>query len=137
MAGSSGGQSFRDRIMPWQCGSCGQQHISANKSDCPACHAPRAGSAASQSEDATGQTTREYEGEKAMRDGIALMARQGWRVTSQSSYQPSSGVGRTVALGFIGAAIFKPQARFVVVYERVTPTAPPAAPVEPDPASQP
>lgn len=117
--------SFADRVRPWTCAACGAANISANKTACPKCQTPRAGSAAAQVEEATGQTTREYEGEQALQAGIAQMARQGWRVVSQTSYQPSSGVGRTVALGVVGAAIFKPKARFVVVFTRdVTPPAP-------------
>ena len=59
-------------------------------------------------EAASGQATRVYEGEQALTAGIAAMAALGWRVASQSSFQPHSGVGRTVALGFIGAALIKP-----------------------------
>lgn len=112
------GQSFRERIKPWACAVCGQANISANKSECPQCHSPRAGSAAASAEEASGQTTRVYEGERALREGIAQMARQGWRVVSQDSFQPRAGVGRTVALGFLGAALVKPKAKFTVIYER-------------------
>src|SRR6185503_14811350 len=95
--------SFADRVKPWQCAACGQKNISANKKDCPKCHEPRAGSAAAQAQEATGQTTRIYEGEKALQEGIAAMARQGWRVVSQSSFQPRAGAGRVVALGIFAA----------------------------------
>lgn len=118
-------QSFWEKVKPWQCAVCGHKNISANDSACPACGAPRAGSPAALAEDASGQTTRVYEGDKALQDGIAQMARGGWRVVSQSSFQPSSGVGRTVALGFIGALVFKPPAKFTVVFERIpSPPAP-------------
>lgn len=115
--------SFADRIRPWQCAVCGEKNISANKSVCPHCGAPRAGTPEAQAEAASGQTTRVYEGEQALAAGIAAMARQGWRVVSQTSFQPRAGVGRTVALGFVGAALFKPKPKFQVVYER-TPTQP-------------
>lgn len=110
-------QSLRDRIKPWQCAACGQKNISANKTDCPKCHEPRAGSAAATAQDATGQTTRTYEGEKALQEGIAAMARQGWRVVSQASFQPRAGAGRIVALGLL-AAVAKPPMKFTVVYQR-------------------
>lgn len=64
------------------------------------------------------QITREYTCAKEMMAGIAQMERVGWRVQSQSSYQPSAGVGRVVALGFIGAAVIKPKAKFVVTFTR-------------------
>lgn len=122
-------QSFRDKIRPWTCAACGQANISANKGACPQCHTPRTGTAQATAEDASGQTTRIYEGEKALAAGIAEMARLGWRVVSQSSFQPRAGVGRTVALGFIGAALVKPPQKWTVIFERIpaTPT-PPAQP---------
>jgi hypothetical protein len=109
--------SFMDRVKPWACGTCGQKNISANKTECPKCHAPRPGSTQAQAEAATGQTTRTYEGEDAMREGIAQMAAQGWRVVSQTSYQPRAGVGRIALLG-LGAAVIKPKPKFVVTFER-------------------
>ena len=112
--------SFADRIRPWECPACGQKNISANKTACPKCHEPRAGSVAAQgreAEESLGQATREYEGEKALVAGIADMARKDWRVQSQNSYQPRAGAGRVLALG-LGAAVIKPQMRFVVVYAR-------------------
>ena len=112
--------SFADRIRPWQCAVCGQQNISANKSVCPNCGAPRADTPEAQAEALSGQTTRVYEGEQALQAGIAEMARQGWRVVSQDSYQPRAGVGRTVALGFIGAALVKPKTKWTVVFERTS-----------------
>ncbi|MDE1904954.1 MAG: hypothetical protein KGH75_00705 [Rhodospirillales bacterium] len=119
-------QSFRDRIRPWECAACHTKNISANKTECPKCHEPRAGSAAAAAQEASGQTTRIYEGEQALQAGIAEMARQGWRVVSQSSHQPSSGVGRAVALGGIGAMIFKPPIKFTVIFERIAPPDPAA-----------
>lgn len=113
--------SFADRIRPWECAVCGQKGISANKNACPTCHAPRAGTAGAQAEELSGQTTRIYEGEQALTEGIQAMARQGWRVVSQDSFQPRAGVGRTVALGFVGAALWKPPMRFTVLFERITP----------------
>lgn len=118
-------QSFRDRVRPWACASCGQRAISANKQVCPKCHEPRAGSvvehtlaAEAAAELATGQAIREYTSVGDMQQGIAAMAAQGWRVQSQTSYQPRQGAGRIVALGFVGAALFKPAPKFVVTYAR-------------------
>jgi hypothetical protein len=122
MSQSSSGQSFADRIRPWECAVCGQKNISANKGDCPHCHAPRAGSSGAQAEEVSGQTTRVYEGEKALTAGITAMAHQGWRVVSQNSFQPRAGAGRTVALGFVGAALWKPPVKHVITFERVTST---------------
>lgn len=115
--------SFADRIRPWQCAVCDERNISANKGACPACGAPRAGTAGADAEAASGQTTRVYEGEQALAAGIAAMARQGWRVVSQTSFQPRAGVGRTVALGFVGAALWKPKPKWTVIFER-TPAQP-------------
>src|SRR6185437_8228793 len=98
---------FWDRVRPWECANCHKQNISANQTECPKCGVARPGTAEAIAQDATGQTTRVYEGEKALQAGIREMAKLGWRVVSQSSHQPSSGVGRTVALGIIGAAMFK------------------------------
>lgn len=121
--------SFADRIKPWDCAACGKRNISANKTVCPECYAVRgetapnheaiAATVAAQAAEAAkpGQVTRIYTGEKAMRKGIDRMAKQGWRVVSQSSHQPRAGVGRMVALGLF-AAVFKPPMRFTVVYER-------------------
>jgi hypothetical protein len=107
-----------DRIKPWECPECGQQHISANKNACPNCYAPRPGTPASETEAAAGQLTRTYEGEKDMQAGIQRMAKRGWKVVSQSGYQPRAGLGRVVALGLM-AAVIKPKAKFIVIYERV------------------
>jgi hypothetical protein len=112
--------SFWDRVKPWDC-VCGQKNISANRGDCPKCHTPRAGTAAAVLEASVGQTTRIYEGEQALQAGIAEMARQGWRVASQSAYQPPAGVGRIVALGW-AAKLAQPAIKFSVVFERI-PTA--------------
>lgn len=110
--------SFADRIKPWTCAACGQANISANKQECPKCHEPRAGSAGAAAQEMSGQTTRVYEGEKALQEGIAAMARQGWRVVSQTPFQPRSGLGRTLALGVVGAALLKPATKWSVVFER-------------------
>lgn len=116
--------SFMDRIKPWKCDVCGTANISANKEQCPKCGAPRDGTAGAAAEDASGQTTRVYEGEKALAEGIAQMARAGWRVVSQSSFQPRAGAGRTVALGFVGAAVWKPPMKFSVIFEKIAPPQP-------------
>jgi hypothetical protein len=108
---------FLDRIKPWTCAECGHKNISANKQACPECYAPRSGTPDAEAEAQTGQKTRTYSGEKDMREGIARMAQQGWKVVSQSSYQPRAGVGRVIALGLF-AAVIKPNAKFTVVYER-------------------
>jgi hypothetical protein len=109
--------SFMNRIKPWECAECGKKNISANKQECPDCYAPRAGTPAAEAEAASGQITRTYEGEKDMREGIARLAKQGWKIVSQSSYQPGAGLGRIALLG-LGAAIIKPKAKFTVIYER-------------------
>ena len=114
-------QAFWEKVKPWECAACGVKNISANKAACPACQQPRTGTEEATAQETSGQTTRVYVGEKAMQDGIKLMAKQGWRVVTQSSHQPSSGVGRAVALGFIGAAIFKPAHHFTVIFSRITP----------------
>lgn len=106
--------NFADRIKPWTCAGCGQANISANKKACPSCGTRRDAVA----EIASGQATRTYEGEAAMRAGIEQMLAAGWQVKDTVSYQPSSGVGRAVALGVIGAMVFKPAARFVVSFTR-------------------
>lgn len=58
--------SFTERIKPWTCAACGEPNISANKQACPQCHEPRAGTAGAAAQDASGQTTRVYEGEQAL-----------------------------------------------------------------------
>lgn len=108
--------SFMDRIKPWACAECGQKNISANKQACPNCYAPRGGSPEAEAEAQTGQKTRTYEGEKDMREGITRMGQQGWKVVSQSAYQPRAGLGRVALLG-LGALVIKPKAKFTVVYE--------------------
>lgn len=68
---------------------------------------------------ATGnQVMRQYIGEKAMRNAILSMQNQGYRVSSQSSYQPRSGCMRVILLGGIGALIWKPKPVFVLTYVR-------------------
>jgi hypothetical protein len=111
--------SFMDRIKPWACAECGQKNISANKQACPNCYAPRGGSPEAEAEAQTGQKTRTYEGEKDMREGITRMGQQGWKVVSQSAYQPRAGLGRVALLG-LGALVIKPKAKFTVVYERAS-----------------
>jgi hypothetical protein len=106
-----------DRIKPWTCDECGQKNISANKAACPECYGPRPGTPEADAETQAGQKVRTYEGEKDMQAGITRMARLGWRVVSQSSYQPRAGVGRIVALGLL-AAVAKPRAKFTIIYER-------------------
>ena len=108
---------FMDRIKPWTCDECGQKNISANKAACPECYAPRPGSDAAEAEAATGQKIRTYEGEKDMQAGIVRMAKLGWKVQSQSGYQPRAGLGRVALLG-LGALVIKPKAKFQVVFER-------------------
>jgi hypothetical protein len=68
---------------------------------------------------ATGdQIMRQYKGDGAMRSGITSMQKQGWRVSSQSSFQPRSGCMRIILLGGIGALLFKPKPVFLVTYVR-------------------
>jgi hypothetical protein len=64
-----------------------------------------------------GQVVRQYKGAAAMQTGIAQMAAQGWRVQTQSSYQPRAGVGRWATIGVL-ALVFKPRAAFIVTYTR-------------------
>jgi hypothetical protein len=130
-------QSFLERFRPWTCEACGKKNISANKSECPQCYEPRTGAAlhteiaqvetpfaTSQAPErravAKGvkQITRTYKGQKALEKGIKKMARQGWQVQSQSSFQPRAGVGRIVLLGIM-AAVIKPQTKWVVVYSKI------------------
>ncbi len=59
-----------------------------------------------------------YKGEKAMRHGIAHMARQGWRVTSQSVYQPAHGCLFTLLFGWNLALLLRKRARCTVTYAR-------------------
>lgn len=72
----------------------------------------------SQTQMQAAQCTLRYQGEKAMLDGIARMQQQGWRVQGQTSYQPRAGCMRVITLGFLGAAVFKPKAVFVVTFTR-------------------
>lgn len=109
---------FWEKVRPWECAACHTKNISANKSECPSCQQPRAGSAEASAQEASGQATRGYEGEKALHAGIAAMAKQGWRVVSQSSHQPSAGVGRALTLG-LGALVLKPKMHFTVIFERI------------------
>ncbi|MGH2501342.1 MAG: hypothetical protein ACRDID_02390, partial [Ktedonobacterales bacterium] len=77
---------WRERIQPWQCAVCGRQ-VAQNVNVCPQCGEPRPGTPEARAQEASGQTTRVYEGEKALTAGITAMARQGWRVVSQASFQ--------------------------------------------------
>lgn len=117
---------FMERITPWECRACGRKNISANLGTCPQCGARRGSTEAPTTPVATTTAVRSvggaqkvvtYTGEKAMQRGISSMARQGWRVVSQSSYQPRAGVGRILLIG-VFAAIWKPKTRFQVVFER-------------------
>lgn len=118
---------FMERITPWECRACGRKNISANLGTCPQCGARRGSTEAPTTPVATtttavrsvggAQKVVTYTGEKAMQRGISSMARQGWRVVSQSSYQPRAGVGRILLIG-VFAAIWKPKTRFQVVFER-------------------
>lgn len=110
---------FWSQFQTWDCIECGKRTISANKQACPECYAPRPGTPDAEAEIATGQKVRTYEGERDMREGIARLARQGWRVASQSNYQPRAGLGRIALLGF-GALVIKPKAKFTVIYERAS-----------------
>lgn len=69
-------------------------------------------------QNAAGQQVMEYTGSDAMQRGITEMARSGWRVASQTSYQPRAGCMRVVLLGGIGALVFKPRTKFSVVFTR-------------------
>ncbi|HUY76598.1 MAG TPA: hypothetical protein VMV29_07485 [Ktedonobacterales bacterium] len=103
----------------WDCAACGQQAIPAASMECPRCHIPRPGSPAEQALVAAGRTARLYEGERALQAGIAEMAAQGWSIVSQSNFQPPAGAGRTLALGLLGRALFKPPKKYTVVFQRM------------------
>lgn len=115
-----------DRIKPWECSACGRKYIAANLGTCPQCGARRGSTekpavsvatTAARATSGAAQKVVTYTGEKAMQRGISDMARQGWRVVSQSSFQPRAGVGRILLIG-IFAAVIKPKMKFQVVYER-------------------
>lgn len=61
-----------------------------------------------------GQVIVTYKGADAMQRGVMHMQRQGYRVSSQSSYQPRSGCLRVFMFGLL----FKPKAAFVVTFVR-------------------
>lgn len=46
------------------------------------------------------------------------LAKKGWTVTTQSTIQPRSGIGRIVATGGLGAIAFKPKPEIVVTFTR-------------------
>jgi hypothetical protein len=122
--------SLKTAIMPWTCQACGKQYIPGNKTVCPDCFAVRgtsdanpeaiaaAAAAGATADHRARQVTRTYKGDKALRHGIAHMQRHGWRVASQSSFQPRAGLGRVIMLGGIGALVWKPKPAFVVTFER-------------------
>lgn len=126
-------ESAKSYITPWTCAACGKQFIPGSKSVCPECFAVRGSTEANEeaiaaaamsaahaspAERKTKQVTRTFKGDKELRHGIAHMQRHGWRVSSQSSYQPRSGLTRVILLGGIGALIWKPKPKFVVTFER-------------------
>jgi hypothetical protein len=57
-----------------------------------------------------------YQNEKEYQKDAGKMAAKGYEVASVVSEQPRSGCGRFVALGGIGALIFKPKPVLVVTY---------------------
>ncbi len=67
---------------------------------------------------ATGnQVVRIYRGQRALEAGIAAMARQGYSVATQTSYQPRVGLLRFLTLGFF-SLIWRPKPKFVVTFKR-------------------
>lgn len=67
----------------------------------------------------TETTVKEYKNIKAYQKDAPNMTAQGWHVQDTTSHQPRQGVGRVVALGFVGAALFKPKPKIIVTYSRV------------------
>lgn len=57
-----------------------------------------------------------YRDEKQYQKDAAKMAAKGYEIQSVVSEQPRSGCGRFIALGGIGAIIFKPKPELVVTY---------------------
>ena len=59
---------------------------------------------------------RRYRDDKAYQKDAAKMLGKGYEVQGVTSEQPRSGCGRFIALGGIGALIFKPKPELVVTY---------------------
>src|SRR5512146_2784719 len=96
---------FRERVLPWTCAMCGQHNISANKSACPKCQAPRGQTPEEAA--AAKQLVRVYDGHDPAKEfaaDAARLAREGWRVQSQSAGGESSNVGKALLFGPLGLA---------------------------------
>lgn len=57
-----------------------------------------------------------YQDDKAYQRDAGKMTARGYEVQSVTSEQPRSGCGRIIALGGIGALLFKPKPELVVTY---------------------
>lgn len=65
-----------------------------------------------------------YKDQKEYQKDAGKMTAQGYDIQSVVSEQPRSGCGRFVALGGIGALVFKPKPELVVTYKLNQPPAP-------------
>jgi hypothetical protein len=77
------------------------------------------------------QTMKRYKDQRAFQKDAPNMLARGWYIQSQNSYQPRAGIGRIVALGGIGALVFKPKEQVMVTYVRSAVNVPP--PLQGDP----
>lgn len=115
--------SFRERIMPWTCAACGKQHISANLTACPQCHAARGETVAPPPVpvEEPKQLVRVYnKGDvaKAFAKDAEQLARQGWRVQSQTAGGQTSNVGKALLFGPLALAAGRKLKEMTVVYVR-------------------
>ena len=63
-------------------------------------------------------TVRTYKGQSEFERDAKRLAEQGWEVKTVTSQQPRSGCLRIIALGGIGALVFKPKPVVIVTYTR-------------------
>ncbi len=70
-------------------------------------------------------TVKTYHSAKEFEQDQRKMAAQGWQVTTTTSNQPRAGIGRTLALGVVGAAIFRQKPEIIVTYQRDQANIPP------------
>lgn len=64
------------------------------------------------------QIVKTYKDQKAFSRDVSKMLQAGWIIASQTTYQPRSGIGRFLALGGIGALVFRPKQQVMVTYQR-------------------
>lgn len=111
--------SFMDSLKPWTCAACGKQYIPGNKTECPQCHAKRGETVAPPK--AAEQLVRVYnKGDvgKEFQHDAAKLAKQGWRVQSQTAGGQTSNVGKVLAFGVLGLAAGRKVKEITVVYVR-------------------